>query len=118
MLAGKVTNEPHDLTGLAETVRQVLWHRERSHLLLADARHTCEQRAAERDQARLERDAVSRELARALVTHPPAVRITAAMVSELRQRTGADWRVCKDALNACDGDMDRAVDLVRDRVSA
>ena len=83
MLAGKITNEPHDLTGLAEVCRQALWHRDRARLIRDDARNTCEQRAAERDRAILERDVVARELARALallevtpsrpvdVGHPP-----------------------------------------------
>jgi hypothetical protein len=47
MLTGKITNEPHDLAGLAEQVRQALWHRDQGRLLLADAHNTCEQRARE-----------------------------------------------------------------------
>lgn len=66
MLAGKITSEPHDLAGLAEVTRQALWHRDRARLLRDDARNTCEQRAAERDRAILERDAVARTLARSL----------------------------------------------------
>lgn len=75
MLAGKVTNEPHDLTGLSEVCRQALWHRDRARLLLADARSTCDHRAAERDAAILERDAAARELVRILATQVRAVLI-------------------------------------------
>jgi elongation factor Ts len=35
--------------------------------------------------------------------------ITAAMVSELRSRTGAGMMECKKALTECDGDMEKAV---------
>lgn len=72
MLLGKVTNEPHDLAGLAEQVRQALWHRDRARLLLSDARNTCEQRASERDLAILERDAAARAHAHVLaITQSP-----------------------------------------------
>ncbi len=39
--------------------------------------------------------------------------ITAAMVKELREKTGAGMMDCKAALNDCDGDMDKAVDFLR-----
>lgn len=39
--------------------------------------------------------------------------ITAAMVKELRQRTGAGMMDCKAALKESDGDMDKAVDYLR-----
>lgn len=39
--------------------------------------------------------------------------ITASMVSELRQRTGAGMMDCKKALVASDGDMDKAADELR-----
>lgn len=39
--------------------------------------------------------------------------ITAAMVKELREKTGVGMMDCKAALNDCDGDMDKAVDLLR-----
>ncbi len=39
--------------------------------------------------------------------------ISAAMVKELRAKTGAGMMDCKEALNACDGDMDKAVDHLR-----
>jgi elongation factor Ts len=39
--------------------------------------------------------------------------ITASMVSELRQRTGAGMMDCKKALVACDGDMDKAAEELR-----
>ncbi|HDI60171.1 MAG TPA: translation elongation factor Ts [Desulfobacteraceae bacterium] len=39
--------------------------------------------------------------------------ISAAMVKELRAKTGAGMMDCKEALGACDGDMDKAVDYLR-----
>lgn len=39
--------------------------------------------------------------------------ITAAMVKELRERTGAGMMDCKKALSETDGDMDAAIDLMR-----
>jgi elongation factor Ts len=39
--------------------------------------------------------------------------ITAAMVKELREKTGVGMMDCKSALNDCDGDMDKAVDFLR-----
>ncbi|HBY17836.1 MAG: Elongation factor T [Marinimicrobia bacterium 46_47] len=39
--------------------------------------------------------------------------ITAAMVKELRDKTGAGMMDCKKALNKTDGDMDKAVDYLR-----
>jgi elongation factor Ts len=39
--------------------------------------------------------------------------ISAAMVKELRAKTGAGMMDCKEALSACDGDMDKAVDHLR-----
>ena len=39
--------------------------------------------------------------------------ITAVMVKELREKTGAGMMDCKAALNDCDGDMDKAVDFLR-----
>ena len=36
--------------------------------------------------------------------------ITAAMVKELREMTGAGMMDCKKALNEVDGDMDKAVE--------
>jgi elongation factor Ts len=39
--------------------------------------------------------------------------ISAAMVKELRAKTGAGIMDCKEALGACDGDMDEAVDHLR-----
>ncbi len=41
--------------------------------------------------------------------------ITAAMVKELRELTGAGMMECKKALNEADGDMDKAVDVLRTR---
>ena len=39
--------------------------------------------------------------------------VTASMVSQLRQRTGAGMMDCKKALVACEGDMERAADELR-----
>ncbi len=39
--------------------------------------------------------------------------ITAAMVKELRDKTGAGMMDCKKALNKTDGDLDKAVDYLR-----
>ena len=38
--------------------------------------------------------------------------ITAAMVKELRETTGAGMMDCKKALTATDGDMDKAVEFL------
>ncbi|MCL1853316.1 MAG: translation elongation factor Ts [Peptococcaceae bacterium] len=39
--------------------------------------------------------------------------ITAALVKELREKTGAGMMDCKKALGECDGDLDQAVDYMR-----
>ena len=41
--------------------------------------------------------------------------VTAAMVKELREMTGAGMMVCKKALAATDGDMDKAVEFLREK---
>ena len=41
--------------------------------------------------------------------------VTASMVKELREMTGAGMMDCKNALVACDGNMDQAVDLLREK---
>lgn len=41
--------------------------------------------------------------------------ITASMVKELREMTGAGMMDCKKALTATDGDMDKAVDFLREK---
>lgn len=41
--------------------------------------------------------------------------ITAAVVKELRERTGAGMMDCKEALKATGGDMQKAVDLLRQK---
>ncbi|MDD6211632.1 MAG: translation elongation factor Ts [Clostridiales bacterium] len=41
--------------------------------------------------------------------------ITASMVKELREMTGAGMMDCKKALSAVDGDMDKAVDFLREK---
>ena len=43
--------------------------------------------------------------------------ITAAMVKELREMTGAGMMDCKKALNEVDGDMDKAVEFLREKRS-
>ena len=44
--------------------------------------------------------------------------ISAAMVKELRERTGAGMMECKNALNETNGDMEKAIDLLRARGAA
>lgn len=39
--------------------------------------------------------------------------ISAAMVKELREKSGAGIMDCKEALSECDGDMEKAVDFLR-----
>lgn len=41
--------------------------------------------------------------------------ITAGMVKELRERTGAGMMDCKKALGETDGDMDKAIDYLREK---
>ena len=41
--------------------------------------------------------------------------ITAAMVKELRERTGAGMMDCKKALTETDGDMEKAIDVLREK---
>ncbi len=41
--------------------------------------------------------------------------ITAGMVKELREMTGAGMMDCKKALTQCDGDMDKAVEFLREK---
>jgi len=41
------------------------------------------------------------------------MKVTAAMVKELRERTGAGMLDCKKALKEVDGDMDKAIDFLR-----
>ena len=43
------------------------------------------------------------------------VTVTAAMVKELRERTGAGMSACKDALVEASGDMERAVEILREK---
>ncbi len=42
--------------------------------------------------------------------------ITAAMVKELREKSGAGMMDCKKALTETDGDMDKAVDFLRENL--
>ncbi|TCS77382.1 translation elongation factor Ts [Pectinatus cerevisiiphilus] len=42
-------------------------------------------------------------------------KVTAAMVKELREQTGAGMMDCKKALTACDGDKSKAVDFLREK---
>lgn len=41
--------------------------------------------------------------------------ITAALVKELREMTGAGMMDCKKALAACDGEIDKAIDFLREK---
>ena len=41
--------------------------------------------------------------------------VTAAMVKELREMTGAGMMDCKKALSSTDGDMEKAVDFLREK---
>ena len=41
--------------------------------------------------------------------------VTAQLVKELRERTGAGMMDCKKALVECDGDMDKAIDFLREK---
>ena len=41
--------------------------------------------------------------------------ITAQMVKELRESTGAGMMDCKKALQEAEGNMDRAVDILREK---
>ncbi|MDF2612659.1 MAG: translation elongation factor Ts [Clostridia bacterium] len=41
--------------------------------------------------------------------------ITAAMVKELRERTGAGMMDCKNVLNETDGDMEKAIEVLREK---
>ncbi|MBQ4346920.1 MAG: elongation factor Ts, partial [Firmicutes bacterium] len=41
--------------------------------------------------------------------------VTAAMVKELREITGAGMSSCKEALVATDGDMEKAVEFLREK---
>ncbi len=45
-------------------------------------------------------------------------KITAAMVKELRERSGAGMMDCKKALSQADGDMDQAVEILRENGKA
>ena len=44
------------------------------------------------------------------------MQITAAIVKELRDKTGAGMMDCKKALTETDGDIDKAVDVLRAKV--
>jgi len=41
--------------------------------------------------------------------------ISAAQVKEIREKTGAGMMDCKKALTECDGDMDKAIDFLREK---
>lgn len=41
--------------------------------------------------------------------------ITASMVKDLRARSGAGMMDCKKALTEADGDMEKAVDILREK---
>lgn len=42
--------------------------------------------------------------------------ISAQMVKELRERTGAGMMDCKNALNEAAGDIEKAIDILRKKV--
>ncbi|MDR3002037.1 MAG: translation elongation factor Ts [Fibromonadaceae bacterium] len=44
--------------------------------------------------------------------------ITAQMINSLRERTGVGMMKCKEALTTCDGDVEKAVDLLRKQGAA
>ncbi|MGB9597039.1 MAG: translation elongation factor Ts, partial [Candidatus Poribacteria bacterium] len=44
--------------------------------------------------------------------------ITAAMVKELRQKTGAGVLACREALEANDGDIEKAIKFLREKGTA
>ena len=41
--------------------------------------------------------------------------ITAALVKELREKTGAGMMDCKKALTECDGDIAKSIDWLREK---
>ena len=41
--------------------------------------------------------------------------VTAAQVKELREKTGAGMMECKKVLNETDGDLEKAMDLLKER---
>ena len=41
--------------------------------------------------------------------------VTAALVKELREMTGAGMMDCKKALAECDGDFDKAMEFLREK---
>ena len=41
--------------------------------------------------------------------------ITASLVKELREKTGAGMMDCKKALEACDGDIEKSFDWLREK---
>jgi elongation factor Ts len=43
------------------------------------------------------------------------IMISASMVKELRDRTGAAMMNCKKALSECDGDMEKAIEILREK---
>jgi elongation factor Ts len=50
-----------------------------------------------------------------LNTQEVVIMISAAMVKELRERTGAGMMDCKKALESTDGDIEKAIDLLREK---
>ena len=42
-------------------------------------------------------------------------KISASLVKELREKTGAGMLDCRNALQETDGDLDKAVDLLREK---
>ena len=44
--------------------------------------------------------------------------VTASLVKELREKTGAGMMDCKKVLTETDGDMEKAIELLRERGSS
>src|SRR5574344_2906306 len=55
---------------------------------------------------------------RSLTTEKTKMQITASLVNELRTKTGVGMMQCKKALTETDGDLDKAIDLLRKQGAA
>jgi elongation factor Ts len=53
-----------------------------------------------------------------MVTRPEEVNISAQQVKELRERTGAGFSACREALVETNGDLERAIDVLRKKGQA
>ncbi len=54
-------------------------------------------------------------IARTMIKETVLADVTAQMVKELRERTGAGIKECKDILTQTDGDIQQAIDLLREK---